>query len=129
MGAPVYISRYSISREKGQKENQHHQNCWKGTKKSPRAGSGNEAAERFTTRSPSATHAYTKLIWRVQGPCHEEQETKETESLKPEEAAGEKAAKFPGHNAQERTRAPNRSGLLTGAGQCSDIHATLLLYI
>ena len=57
VGAPVQIPRHAISCDKGQQESQHHQNCGQGMKKSSRAGSGNEAAERLLPSPPTLTPA------------------------------------------------------------------------
>src|SRR6266404_6253175 len=127
VGAPGEIPRHAISRDKRQKERQNHQNGWQGTKQSSRAGSGNEAIERYA--APADTHARTNLVWRVQGPRHEKQETEEAESLKPEETGGSEATQLPGYHASQWMRALDSLGLLTSAGQCSDIHTILLLCI
>src|SRR5258708_39899605 len=100
---------------------------WEGRKRSPGAGAGHEAIE--PPAAPADTHARTNLVWRVQGPRHEKQETEEAESLKPEETGGQEATQLPGHNASQQTRALDGPGLLAGTGQCSDIHSTLLVCV
>ena len=123
VGAPGEIPRHAISRDKGQEENQQHQREWKGVKKSPGAGSGNEGVQRHR-----AVHG-TEVLWCLLGPCQEEQEAEEAEGLQPKEAAGAKATQFPGHNASQRKWALDSLGRLPGTGQRSDIHETLLLCV
>ena len=99
-------------------------------KQSSRAGSGNKAAEELATPSVSHTHAHTKILWRVQCPRHEKEETEEAKGLKPEKAAGEEATKLPDHHAQKQARAVvDRPGLLAGTGQRSHTHDILLLCV
>jgi hypothetical protein len=77
-GREGQIPRHAISRDKGQEENQQHQSEWKGLKKPPGAGSGNEAVDRHMAILAIPGR---ELVWHPQGPRQEKQETEEAEGL------------------------------------------------